>query len=126
MIMRIHLKEDAKPFAITTLRLILLALQVSVKNELESMVAQGIITPAREDPSSWCHPLVAVAKPNRGVKSIEDGMGLVLKGGFAFIYSTYYGKMLVATHYTDRTGDTPVHISTSQYDLFFGNSFGMR
>ncbi|KAK4300542.1 hypothetical protein Pmani_027269 [Petrolisthes manimaculis] len=60
------------------------------------------------------------------VKSIEDGMGLVLKGGFAFIYSTYYGKMLVATHYTEQTGDTPVHISTSQYDLFFGNSFGMR
>ena len=49
--MKIHLREDAKPFAIHTPRLIPLTFQEPVKAELDSMVAQGVITPAGEDPS---------------------------------------------------------------------------
>ena len=70
--MKIHIWEDAKPFAIHTPRLIRLAFQEEVKAELDSMVAQGIITPAGEDPSLWCHSLVAVAKPNGGVRITTD------------------------------------------------------
>ena len=70
--MRIHLREDAQPFAIHTPRLIPLAFQASVKAELDSMLAQGVITPAGDEPSPWCHPLVAVAKPNGGVRITTD------------------------------------------------------
>ena len=33
-----------------------------VKEELNSMVAQGIIKPAGDEPPEWCHPLVVVSK----------------------------------------------------------------
>ena len=70
--MRIHLKEDAQPFSIHTPRLIPLAFQEAVKAELESMVTQGIITPVDDEPAAWCHPLVAVAKNNGGVRITTD------------------------------------------------------
>lgn len=70
--MRIHLKHDAVPFAIHTPRQIPLAFRDHVKDELESMVSQGIIRPAGDEPSEWCHPLVAVAKPNGGVRITTD------------------------------------------------------
>ncbi|KAK4301562.1 hypothetical protein Pmani_026340 [Petrolisthes manimaculis] len=54
-------------------------------------------------------------------------MRLVLSGGFAFVNSNYfYMEILVAANYTDKTGYTPIHISTSKYPLFSGNSFGFR
>lgn len=70
--MRIHLREDAQPFAIHTARQIPLAYQIAVKQELLSMEAQGIIAPAADDPSPWCHPLVAVPKPHGGVRITTD------------------------------------------------------
>ncbi|XP_037772736.1 uncharacterized protein LOC119568353 [Penaeus monodon] len=69
---RIHLKDDAQPFAIHMPRLIPLAFQEAVKTELTSMVAQGVIAPVDDDPSPWCHPMVAVAKPNGGVQITTD------------------------------------------------------
>lgn len=48
-------------------RVITLAFRETVKKELDSTVAQGVITPAGDDPSLWCHPLVAVAKAKGGV-----------------------------------------------------------
>ncbi|XP_068226633.1 uncharacterized protein [Palaemon carinicauda] len=70
--MRIHLKEDVKPFALYTTRLIPLAFQEDVKIELETIVAQGIIEPVVDQPSPWCHPLVVVAKPTGGVFVTTD------------------------------------------------------
>jgi len=70
--MRIHLKDGAVPFAIHTPRQIPLAFKDQVKEELESMVSQGIIRPAGDEPSEWCHPLVAVAKPKGGVRITTD------------------------------------------------------
>lgn len=69
--MRIHLKEDAVPFAIHTPRQIPFAFQQQVKDELDSMVRQGIIQPAGDAPSEWCHPLVVVPKP-KGVRITVD------------------------------------------------------
>ena len=69
--MRIHVKKDAVPFAIYTPRVIPLAWQSDVKNELDAMVKQGIITPV-DGPSEWCHPLVTVAKPKGGVRLTVD------------------------------------------------------
>ncbi|KAK4301570.1 hypothetical protein Pmani_026348 [Petrolisthes manimaculis] len=61
------------------------------------------------------------------IKSIEEGMTLVLGGGFAFVHTNYLNmQILVAAYYTDKIGYTPIHISTSKYPLFSGNSFGIR
>lgn len=69
--MRIHLKEDAVPFAINTPRQIPYAFRDQVKAELDSMVTQGIIKPTGDEPSEWCHPLVVVAK-DKGVRITVD------------------------------------------------------
>ncbi|XP_068232095.1 uncharacterized protein [Palaemon carinicauda] len=60
--MKIHLKEDAVPFAIHTPRQIPYAFREPVKIELDSMVQQGIIKPCGDEPSEWCHPLVVAPK----------------------------------------------------------------
>ena len=70
--MRIHLREDAQPFAVHTPRLIPRAYQDHVKAELDSMVAQGIIAPAGDDPSPWCHPMVVVPKVGGGIRITTD------------------------------------------------------
>lgn len=69
--MKIHLKEDAVPFAIHTPRQIPYAFREPVKNELDSMVQQGIIKPCGDEPSEWCHPLVVVPK-SKGVRITVD------------------------------------------------------
>ncbi|XP_076028441.1 uncharacterized protein LOC143017536 [Oratosquilla oratoria] len=70
--MEIHLKPDAKPFALHTARRIPHAWQDDVKKELDAMVHQGIIEPVGHAPSVWCHPLVAVPKPKGGVRITVD------------------------------------------------------
>ena len=70
--MKIHLREDAVPFAIHTPRQIPFAFRDKVKAELDSLVAQGIIRPAGDKPSDWCHPLVVVPKNTNGVRLTVD------------------------------------------------------
>ena len=70
--MKIHLKENAVPFAIYTPRQIPFAFRDKVKEELDSLVTQGIIKPAGDTPSEWCHPLVVVPKNNNGVRLTVD------------------------------------------------------
>ncbi|XP_066953187.1 uncharacterized protein [Macrobrachium rosenbergii] len=68
-------KEDLKsapPFAIHTPRQIPLAFRDQVKEELDSMVTQGIIKATGDDPSEWCHPLVVIAKNVTGVRITVD------------------------------------------------------
>ena len=60
--MRIHLKDNAVPFVIHTPRQTPFAFRDQVKEELDSMVAQGIIKPTGDEPSDWCHPLIVVPK----------------------------------------------------------------
>lgn len=55
------MKQDARPFAVQTPRVIPIAWRDDVKKELDSMVARGIITPAGDEPCQWCRSLVAVA-----------------------------------------------------------------
>ncbi|XP_045114017.1 uncharacterized protein LOC123506168 [Portunus trituberculatus] len=70
--MRIHLRDDAQPFAVHTPRLIPLAYRDAVKAELDSMVARGVIAPVGDVPSYWCHPMVVVPKPGGGVRITTD------------------------------------------------------
>ncbi|KAK4301566.1 hypothetical protein Pmani_026344 [Petrolisthes manimaculis] len=61
------------------------------------------------------------------IKSVEEGMRLILGGNFAFVHSNYLNmEILVSTRYTDRSGYTPYHASTTKYRLFSGNSFAIR
>ena len=70
--MRIHLRDDAQPFAVHTPRLIPFAYREAVQAELDSMVAQGVIAPVGDDPSPWCHPMVVVQKADGGVRITTD------------------------------------------------------
>ncbi|XP_064120305.1 uncharacterized protein LOC135224910 [Macrobrachium nipponense] len=69
--MRIHLKPGATPFAVHTPRPIPFALRDQVKEELDSLVQQGVIRPAGDEPFEWCHPMVLVPK-DKGVRIIVD------------------------------------------------------
>ncbi|KAK4293413.1 hypothetical protein Pmani_033891 [Petrolisthes manimaculis] len=60
------------------------------------------------------------------IVTVEDGIRRVLDEDFAYFYSTYYMRLLVATRYTDSSGYTPIHISTSRVNLYSGNSFCFR
>ena len=59
--MDIVLEPDAKPHCVYTARPIPYAYRDHVKEQLDTMVADGIIEPVSE-PSDWCHPIVIVNK----------------------------------------------------------------
>lgn len=59
----IRLRQDAKPFALSTPRRVALPLLPKVKQELERMEAMGVITRV-EEPTEWCSGMVVVPKAN--------------------------------------------------------------
>ncbi|XP_045101799.1 uncharacterized protein LOC123498599 [Portunus trituberculatus] len=73
-------------------------------------------------------PSPAVLEVYKHIKIVEkeEGMARVLDGGFSYIDNYYFIKTLVSTYYTDRTGYSPVHISTTRYPLYGGNGWAFR
>ena len=69
---RIKLKEDAKPFALTTSRRVALPLLPKVKEELERMEGLGVITRVNE-PTEWCLGMVVVPKSSLGLTKAFAG-----------------------------------------------------
>ena len=63
---RIELKLDARPFALSTPRRVVVPLMLKVKAELESMEMAGIIS------TDWCAGMVVVPKPNGKVRICVD------------------------------------------------------
>ena len=59
--MRIELREDAIPYAVTAARSIPFAWKEQVKNKIKDMVDKNIITEVTK-PTEWCHPLVLQPK----------------------------------------------------------------
>lgn len=59
----IDLKEDARPYAVTTPRRVPLPLIDKVKEELAKMEEQGVISKI-DKPTDWCAPMVVVPKRN--------------------------------------------------------------
>jgi len=59
----ICLKEEAKPFSLSTPRRVAIPLLPKVKEELTRMEALGVIERV-EQPTEWCAGLVVVPKPN--------------------------------------------------------------
>ena len=60
------------------------------------------------------------------ITETEEGMKRALDGGFSYIDNYYFIKTLVSTFYTDDTGYTPAHISSTHYPLFVGNAWAFR
>ena len=60
---KITLKEDAVPYSVSTARRVSVPMLSKVKEELDRMVASGVITEIKE-PTEWWAPIVAVPKKN--------------------------------------------------------------
>jgi hypothetical protein len=68
---KLVVREDAKPYCLTTARRIPFPIREKVKQELDRMEREGIIKKVTE-PSDWCAPLVPVKKKNNGVRICID------------------------------------------------------
>lgn len=67
----IDLKEETRPYAVTTPRRVPLPLMDKVREELERMEKQGVITRI-DKPTDWCAPMVVVPKQNGKVRICVD------------------------------------------------------
>ena len=65
---QISLTPDAQPFCVTTPRTIPFAYRDKLKQEIDLLVEQGIITPVTE-PTEWCAPIVVA--PKKGTDRIR-------------------------------------------------------
>ena len=68
---RIQLRDDAKPTSVYTARKVPQPLLKTVKEEIEKMKKEGVISPVTE-PTDWCSPMVVVPKPKGGVRLCID------------------------------------------------------
>lgn len=53
-------------------------------------------------------------------------MKQVLKGGYSFLTNKYYVSAIISTYYTNSLGYTPIHLSTKDYPIYSGFSWGFR
>ena len=70
--MKIHVQPDTPPFAVHAARPIPFAWREEVREQLETMVQQGVIELLCDQPSEWCHPLVIVPKSSGSVRICVD------------------------------------------------------
>ena len=69
----IQLKDGARPFCVNTPRRVSFAYREPLKEQLDTLTAQGIITPVTA-PSRWCTPIVVVPrKSSDEVRLCVDG-----------------------------------------------------
>ena len=67
----IKLKDIATPFCLYTPRKAAHLLLPKVKQEIDRMLEQGVISPVTE-PATWCSGIVVVPKPNVAVRTGTD------------------------------------------------------
>ena len=68
---KIVLREDAKPYALTTPRRVAIPLRLKVKAELQRMQKLGVISRVNE-PTEWCSGMVVVPKKDGSVRICVD------------------------------------------------------
>ena len=69
--MKIHVKPEVVPYALSVPRTIPFARREAVRAELESMVDKEIIRKVQE-PTDWVHPMVVVGKPDGSCRICVD------------------------------------------------------
>ncbi|KAK8400951.1 hypothetical protein O3P69_002616 [Scylla paramamosain] len=75
--------------------------------------------------STSSNPDFLIAKQFMQTMGPEEGMRKVLEGDFSYIHNYYVMRILLATH-QQGTDSIPVHISTTKYPLFPGNTWAFR
>ncbi|XP_043191676.1 uncharacterized protein K02A2.6-like [Amphibalanus amphitrite] len=68
---KIHLREEAVPFRVSSPRRVPLSLRTPLKDELQKLVSEGIIVPVTE-PTEWCAPIVVEPKKEGGIRLCVD------------------------------------------------------
>ena len=68
---KIHLREDAVPFCVSSPRRVPLSLREPLKEELQKLMDEDIIVPVTE-PTEWCAPIVVEPKKDGGVRLCVD------------------------------------------------------
>ena len=71
MTYEIQVNPDAEPFSLGTARNIPLPLCGKVKQELDVMESQGVLSKVPQ-PAPWCVSIVVVKKKNGGVRICND------------------------------------------------------
>ena len=67
----IRLREDAKPFCLTSPRRVPLPLLGKLEKEITRLALLDVIEPV-EEPTDWCAPVVVVPKPNGDIRMCVD------------------------------------------------------
>ncbi|XP_018369319.1 PREDICTED: uncharacterized protein LOC108765221, partial [Trachymyrmex cornetzi] len=67
----LRLKEDATPYAVSTSRRVAIPLREKVRQALQTMQKEDIISPV-DEPTEWCAGMVIVPKPNGDVRICVD------------------------------------------------------
>ncbi|XP_048759371.2 uncharacterized protein K02A2.6-like [Ostrea edulis] len=68
---KINLKENSKPYALSSPRKVPFAQRDKVKEELDRMQNLGVISKV-DEPTEWCAPMVIAPKPNGQVRICVD------------------------------------------------------
>ena len=68
----IDVVPDAVAIRVPTARKLAYALRENTKKELDLMVQHGVIKPAGDIATTWCHPMVCVEKPHGGFRICVD------------------------------------------------------
>ena len=68
---KIHMDENAKPYAVNVARRIPFPIMEKVKAELQRLERHNVIRPVNE-PSEWCAPIVPVVKKNGSIRITVD------------------------------------------------------
>ena len=69
--MKLTLKENSKPYCVTTVRRIPFPLQSKLKEELEKMERDGVIKKVTA-PTDYCAPIIPVKKKNGKIRLCVD------------------------------------------------------
>ncbi|XP_071535567.1 probable glutamate receptor [Panulirus ornatus] len=71
-------------------------------------------------------PVLREIEKDIPVYEVDEGVERVLEGGFSYIAYKSQIKYRIVSLYFDKYGNTPLHLSTTEYPVLGGNSWGVR
>ncbi|XP_071525270.1 glutamate receptor ionotropic, kainate 4-like [Panulirus ornatus] len=76
--------------------------------------------------SQTTDPVIQEVYENLQIYDLDEGMRRVMAERFSYIAHKKKISIDIAPHYQDRYGNTLLHLSTTEYPVLGGNSWGMR